>query len=92
MGPVARLPLPGRTLVEIRRSRPVVIAARESCFDYGLFLPFSFIRPNPFLVGGHASDAILGTWGGVTLHVDVARWKGLIDKYLSSCIHILPSA
>ena len=92
MEPVVRLPLSGWTLVEIRRSRPVVIAARESCFDYGLFLPFSSIRPNPFLVGGHASDAILGTWGGVTLHVDVARWKGLIDKYLFSCIHILSSA
>ena len=77
MGPVARLPLPGRTLVEIRRSRPVVIAARESCFEYGLFLLFSSIRPNPFPVGG---DAILGTWGGVTLHVDAARWKGLISS------------
>ena len=45
--------------------------------------PFSsiLVRPNPFLVGGHAGDAILGTWGGVTLHVDVARWKGLVDKY-----------
>ena len=42
MGPVARLPLPGRTLVEIRRSRTVVIAAGESCFDIGLFLQFWF--------------------------------------------------
>ena len=75
-----------------RRSRTVVIAAGESCFDIGLFLFRFCVRPNPFLVGGHASDAILGTWGGVTLHVVVARWKGLIDKYLSSHIHILPSA
>ena len=77
MEPVVRLPLSGRTLVEIRRSRTVVIAARESCFEYGLFLLFSSIRPNPFPVGG---DAILGTWGGVTLHVDAARWKGLITS------------
>ena len=42
MEPVVRLPLPGRTLVEIRRSRTVVIAAGESCFLYGLFLQFWF--------------------------------------------------
>ena len=42
MEPVVRLPLPGRTLVEIRRSRTVVIVAGDSCFLYGLFLQFWF--------------------------------------------------
>ena len=80
------LPLSGRALVEIRRSRAVVIAPGESCFDYG---PFSsiLVRPNPFLVGGHTSDAILGTWGGVTLHVGKASLVCII-----SSSHILTPA
>ena len=51
--------------------------------------PFSsiLVRPNPFLVGGHASDAILGTWGGVTLHVGKASLVCMI-----SSSHILTPA
>ena len=51
--------------------------------------PFSsiLVRPNPFLVGGHASDAILGTWGGVTLHVEKASLVCII-----SSSHILTPA
>ena len=67
------LPLSGRALVEIRRSRAVVIAPGESCFDYG---PFSsiLVRPNP--VPGWRRRH-LGNVGGR----NVARWKGLISKY-----------
>ena len=77
------LPLSGRALVEIRRSRAVVIAPGESCFDYGPFLQFWF-GPIPFPVGG---DAILGTWGGVTLHVEKASLVCII-----SSSHILTPA
>ena len=51
--------------------------------------PFSsiLVRLNPFLVGGHASDAILGTWGGVTLHVGKASLVCII-----SSTHILTPA
>ena len=51
--------------------------------------PFSsiLVRPNPFPVGGHASDAILGTWGGVTLHVGKASLVCMI-----SSSHILTPA
>ena len=51
--------------------------------------PFSpiLVRPNPFPVGGHASDAILGTWGGVTLHVGKASLLCII-----SSLHILTPA
>ena len=80
MGLVARLPLPGRTLVEIRRSRPVVIAARESCFDIGLFLQLLCSAQS---VPGWRRH--LGNVGGR----NVIRWKGLTSMHVSSYLHIL---
>ena len=72
MGLVARLPLPGRTLVEIRRSRAVVIAAGESCFLYGLFLQLLCSAQS---VPGWRRH--LGNVGGR----NVIRWKGLTIMY-----------
>ena len=76
MEPVVRLPLPGRTLVEIRRSRAVVIAAGESCFQYGLFLQLLCSAQS---VPGWRSRQRrhLGNVGGR----NVLRWKGLISMY-----------
>ena len=78
---VVHLPLSGRALVEIRRSRAVVIAPGESCFDYGPFLQFWF---GPI----RSRLAATPSWergGGVTLHVGKALPVCIIPSYL----HIL---
>ena len=82
MEPVVRLPLPGRTLVEIRRSRAVVIAAGESCFLYGLFLQLLCSAQS---VPGWRSRQRrhLGNVGGR----NVTRWKGLTSMHYTLSPH-----